>query len=414
MTADVIVCHLGARRHYAEARFLAASDRLSRFCTDICVTSGWTSHLARLPTRITPAAIRRLAGRLPRGVPEERIVTFPLFGLRSALLRLADRDSEDVIRHAIWAGRRFSKLVAGAGFDGARGLYTIAGEGLEMIDAAKSAGLWVAVDQINAPHELLERLVERERQRFPGWEAPGPSSSAVAAAFAARERAEWEMADIIVCPSEFVRQGIETCGGPVEKCVVVPSGFDTDQVPAGTSRDPGPLRVLTAGALGLRKGTPYVLEAAERLHGKAEFRIAGPVGIPKTPLKRLRSAVQVLGALPRSDMRAQYAWADAFLLPSACEGSAMVVYEALAAGLPVVVTPNAGSVARDGEEGFIVPQGDADAIVDRLKQLSDDEPLRRAMGEKARRRASAFTVARYGERLLAALPSGAPATVQTP
>lgn len=407
MTADVIVCHLGARRHYAEARMLAAHQRLAQFCTDICATAGWTSTLSHLPSRMTPAALRRLAGRVPQGVPPGRIVTFPLFGLHSAYIRSTGRDGTDVTRHAIWAGQRFSRLVAGRGFDGARGLYTISGEGLEMIEAAKAAGLWTAVDQINAPHEILERLVAGERRRFPEWETHGTTSADIARAFADREMAEWALCDVIICPSEFVREGIEASGGPVEKCVVVPSGFDGDPAPAETIRAPGPLRVLTAGAVGLRKGTPYVLEAAERLKGCAEFRIAGPIGIAPEPLERLRAAVDVLGIVPRAEMAAQYAWADVFLLPSVCEGSAMVVYEALAAGLPVVVTPNAGSVACDGEDGFIVPLGDTDAIVARLERLAEDEGLRRTMSAAARRTAADHSVARYGERLLAALPSQA-------
>ena len=47
--------------------------------------------------------------------------------------------------------------------------------------------------------------------------------------------------------------------------------------------------------------------------------------------------------------------ADVFVFPSLFEGSAVVTYEALACGLPSVVTPSAGSVVRDGAEGFLVP-----------------------------------------------------------
>ncbi|QDY70479.1 glycosyltransferase family 4 protein [Qingshengfaniella alkalisoli] len=404
MTADVIVCHLGARRHYAEARMLATHHRLAWFCTDICATTGWTSPLSRLPACIGPAALRRLAGRVPEGVPPGRIVSFPLFGLHSAVVRSFGHDETDVIRHAIWAGQRFSQLVARRGFNGAQGLYTISGEGLEMIRVAKAEGLWVAVDQINAPHELLERLVEKERQRFPGWSSRQPTSVTVAQSFADRERAEWELADVIVCPSEFVRDGIDAVGGPVEKCVVVPSGVNGEITSNTGSRAPGPLRVLTAGAVGLRKGSPYVMEAAERMKEKAEFRMVGPVNLPEAPLKRLRATIEVLGVVPRNAMAAQYKWADVFLLPSTCEGSAMVVYEALAAGLPVVVTPNTGSVVTDGKDGFTVPQGDSGAIVECLERLLTDPELRHRMSEVARQTAENHTVARYGERLLAALP----------
>ena len=53
--------------------------------------------------------------------------------------------------------------------------------------------------------------------------------------------------------------------------------------------------------------------------------------------------------------------ADVFVFPSLFEGSAVVTYEALACGLPSIVTPNAGSVVRDGVDGFHVPAGDVGA-----------------------------------------------------
>ena len=81
------------------------------------------------------------------------------------------------------------------------------------------------------------------------------------------------------------------------------------------------------------------------------------------------------------------------------EGSAFATYEALASGLPIVTTKNAGSVARDGEEGFIVPIRDVDALVDRIERLYRDKALRMTMAQAARRRATEFTWAHYRERL---------------
>jgi glycosyltransferase involved in cell wall biosynthesis len=84
-----------------------------------------------------------------------------------------------------------------------------------------------------------------------------------------------------------------------------------------------------------------------------------------------------------------------------------VCYEALAAGLPVVTTENAGSVVRDGMDGFIVPIRDAAAIVERLETLDRDRPLLESMARAARERAREFTLEKYGERLLAALGAAA-------
>jgi len=113
-------------------------------------------------------------------------------------------------------------------------------------------------------------------------------------------------------------------------------------------------------------------------------------------------------------MPAQYAWADVFLLPTLCEGSATVCYEALAAGLPVITTPNAGSVVRDGLDGFVVPIRDPEAIAEKLEILARDRELLWWMSNKARERAREFTVEKYGERLIATLRvamQGAPPSV---
>jgi starch synthase len=91
------------------------------------------------------------------------------------------------------------------------------------------------------------------------------------------------------------------------------------------------------------------------------------------------------------------------VLPSLHEGSALVTYEALASGLPVIATPQTGSVVRDGVEGFLVPAGQIEPLAERLLQLFRDSGLRLEMGARARRRAEEFSWAVYGERLGAAV-----------
>jgi glycosyltransferase involved in cell wall biosynthesis len=120
-------------------------------------------------------------------------------------------------------------------------------------------------------------------------------------------------------------------------------------------------------------------------------------------MAHLSKHVELRGIVPRAEMAAEYEWADVFLLPSICEGSATAVYEALAAGLPVVCTENAGSVVRDGIDGFIVPIRDGTAIAKAITTLADNVGMRAAMSESAVARAADFTVERYGKRLLSAL-----------
>jgi glycosyltransferase involved in cell wall biosynthesis len=82
------------------------------------------------------------------------------------------------------------------------------------------------------------------------------------------------------------------------------------------------------------------------------------------------------------------------------EGSAKTTYEAMAAGLPVVTTRNAGSVVRDGRDGFIVPPRDPRAIRDKLLLLRGNPDLARAMGVSARERIASFSWESYEDKVL--------------
>ena len=258
------------------------------------------------------------------------------------------------------------------------------------------------VEQTIAPRAIERKLLADEAASFPQWEAPAQEELGLDT-YCARESAEWAAADLIVCGSEWVKDGVVACGGEKARCVVVPYGLDTmANAFAPKRREPGRLRVLTVGAIGLRKGSPYVLEAAERLAGRAEFRMVGPIQILSGAESRLRKKVHVTGIVPRSEIASHFEWADVFLLPSLCEGSATSTYEAMAHGLPVVCTPQTGSVVRDGVDGFIVPARDPAAIAEKIETLAADSSLLASMSAGARQHSSGFTLEKYGERLLAA------------
>lgn len=405
--SKVIVSQLGARMHYAVPSIFAAAGRLAHFYTDICATKGWPRVVTVLPSSIFPAPVRRLAGRRPTGVPTELTTVFSNFGLRSVLRHMQAKDVVEQTSHAVWAGSRFSQLVVRKGFHDATGLYAFSGDALEQMQAARRSGLWTAVEQMIAPRNVVERLIAEEKQRFPDW-ADTAAANPHAETFARREKAEWAVADVIICPSEFVRKNVIAEGGTADRCVLVPYGVNARQATVRTSRAAGPLRILTVGEVGLRKGSPYVAEAARILATAAHCRMVGRAAIPREKIREISQWVELKGTIARSQVGEQFQWADIFLLPSICEGSATAVYEALAAGLPVITTENTGSVVRDGIEGFIVPICDARAIASAVERLIADDRLRATMSANALSRAAEFSVDAYGRRLLAALPPSGP------
>ena len=115
------------------------------------------------------------------------------------------------------------------------------------------------------------------------------------------------------------------------------------------------LNLLFVGNVDVRKGVPLILEALRDLEDLDFYmRFVGRNGgLPNSLLKNT-SRINFIGFSEPSE---HYAWADIFVFPSWCEGSAKVIYEAMAHGLAVVTTNAAGSLIKDQMDGMIIEEG---------------------------------------------------------
>jgi glycosyltransferase involved in cell wall biosynthesis len=283
------------------------------------------------------------------------------------------------------------------------------GHCLRSLERAAALGMATVVER-GSCHPLFQaRLLQDEYARWGLSWRPG-------AAGPRRSLAELQRADRVVVPSEFARRSFLAEGFPPERLIRVPFGVDVAHYRPAPPRARSVFRVLFVGQCGLPKGLPYLLAAWQRLAWRgAELWIAGRTSRDAVPLLRpYRDApgVRWLGFVP--DPAELYRAADVFAFPSLQEGSALVVYEALASGLPVITTDNAGSVVREGREGFIVPARDVDRLAGALERLRGAGALRADLGRAARARAEEFTWEAYGDALAAALRGGrsAPAPVR--
>ena len=405
----VCVAQIGARRHYAVPRALWAAGRLDRLYTDVYAGERWARLLgAVLPAPLRRGRVRRLLEREIPDVPPERIRTFPGFGL--ARLAHEGRAGDRGARMAYWLerNRAFCARVAAAGFGPADAVYVFNGAGLEVLRAARSTGRRAVVDQTSAPLAVEEALLEEERAAWPGWE-PAVAGAGAWRALAEREEEEWGLADRIVCGSAYVADAVAARRGPSARCRVVPYGCPRPAAPAPEPKPAGSgaLRVLFVGTLELRKGFPYLVKAAQRLRGPSiRFRAVGPSRLTPAADREVAGAMTCTGPVSRADVVRQYDEADVLAVPSISEGSANVSYEALARGVPVVATPNAGTVVRDGEDGLLVPIRSVDGLVDAFERLASDGALLRRLSAQALQRARTFGWGAYVERLAAAIGDG--------
>ncbi|MFZ1056727.1 MAG: glycosyltransferase family 4 protein, partial [Opitutaceae bacterium] len=299
----------------------------------------------------------------------------------------------------IWMGDELCRRVLRNGLGGVDAVFVVGSSSRLIFSEARRLGCRTIMEAIIASPRTERALLEAEERHFPEWAQDG--TAPVSEHFEQLVDKEYALADLIVCGSDFVRDSIGQSGGPIERCVVVPYGVSQTIAARPRRRDTtAPLRVLTVGAVGLRKGIPYVAEAARKLRGDCQFRLVGPLQAPASIAQRLSADLEYLGPVPKSQIGDHYGWADVFLLPSICEGSATVIYEALGHGLPVITTHNSGSVITHEREGLIVPTRDSSAIVNSLLTLSKDPKRLSAMSEAALATARTYSFERYAGKLV--------------
>lgn len=219
-----------------------------------------------------------------------------------------------------------------------------------------------------------------------------------------REEAIYRQADAITVPSHFVARSFIEMGVPAEKVFTIPYGVRLENFRPTSEPAKDEFNVLFAGAPGLRKGVPYLLQAFAKLkHPRKKLRVAGYLQENlKIPLKRLPlENVEFLGPVNQLALVDLMSRSHVLVLPSIEEGLALVQAEAMACGCPVISSTNSGAedLFHDGVEGFIVPIRDPEAILERLQRLADEPELRRNMGEAALRRVHIVGGwAEYGDR----------------
>src|SRR4029078_11697288 len=124
---------------------------------------------------------------------------------------------------------------------------------------------------------------------------------------AEREKEEWNLADAIVCGSQYVVDAMRAEGGPVHKCVVISYGVELHNAQPDLDTRHQRLRVLCVATLQLRKGVQYLIEVARLLRDDPlEIRLIGPTQISAQALDELSRAVTVVGQVPRPLMREEY------------------------------------------------------------------------------------------------------------
>lgn len=277
---------------------------------------------------------------------------------------------------------------------------------LEAIERAKQLGITAIVDH-GSLHLRTEYRLLSEEAEFVGLPPPDPATFQWAID---KENAEFQAGDRVLVLSKAAKRTLVAEGVAEHKVLVNSCGVNLAQFSWRPKQD-AVFRIVQCGGLNRRKGVHYLLRAFRELQlPGAELWFVGddPRQSELAPvIKRLATEnVRFIGRVHQSDLAAVYNQASVFVLASIADGFGMVVPQAMACGLPVIVTENVGAadIVTDGIDGFVIPIRDVDSLKEKLLLLYREAGLRSEMGAAAAAKArTALSWDGYGDRLASAL-----------
>jgi len=272
--------------------------------------------------------------------------------------------------------------------------------GLHTIRKAKNMGARTIIER-GSSHMLYQQEILKEE-----YERLGVKPQLAHPKIVEKELREYEEADYIAIPSLFVKRTFLEKGFPEKKLLHIPYGVHLDefrQIP----KEDNVFRVIHAGAMTIRKGLHYLLQAFPELKlPHAELLLVGGMSDEIKPFfEKYEGDFKYINHVPQKELYKYYSQGSVFVINSIEEGLAMVQPQAMACGLPVICTTNTGGedIIRDGIDGFIIPIRDIAALKEKLVYLYEHPDICKSMGQLAKNHVSKdFTWDDYGERMITA------------
>lgn len=247
--------------------------------------------------------------------------------------------------------------------------------------AARKRGIPTVLERSSSHMAVQCRLLRAE------YAALGLTWEETPSAGVARELREYELADCLFVPSQFVWRSFLEEGFSPDRLRLNGFGADCRAFSAGSGPTDGIFRVVYAGSLSVRKGLHHLVEGFRRANlPHSELVLVGGA-LPETQRLLGPSDGRIIrtGHLPQSELVQHYRRSSVFVMASIEEGQAVVQAQALACGLPLICSANTGGedflARRGGAEarsaqgiqefpaGYVVPARSPDAIAECLGKL---------------------------------------------
>jgi len=307
-------------------------------------------------------------------LPQDKVYSYPYKEIMRLLLRYCynhpwtTHESGRFCVDAVYRDldQRFSNYIHGKKGQ-LKGVYAYEDGALESFQTAQAYGITTIYELPIAYGRFAQNMLQEEAQRLPAWEITLVGNNDSERKLK-RKTAELEHADIIICPSHFVKQSIPAHIAEKKSIHIIPYGCHTLKNQP-QKKEEGSLKVLFAGSMSQRKGLADVFSAFRQLHTRqAELHILGAIIAPMAFYRAQYPDFHYHPPRPHTDVLRLMRNCDVLLLPSLVEGRALVQLEALSCGLPLIITPNTGGddLIEEGITGFQVPIRSPEAIAAKI------------------------------------------------
>jgi glycosyltransferase involved in cell wall biosynthesis len=390
MNRGITVAYSGVHQAYQLALAAEELGRLDHFyCSLFTGRNKWGGALARL-LGSDKLINRRIDGVAPDKACEN---PWPLLAHRFRA-KLRPATANDWVKangwFDCWVARQLKRSKSAVFV----GVETCASESFAL---ARKRGMVCVLDCPGVDASVLDGLALEAARTF-GLETVGFADPP---AMRERKRREIELADAILVCSEMQERMFRSQTATNANLYVVPLWVDNHfWRPAEGDRksDPGPLRALFVGKINLRKGVPFLIKAVAECKAAAPLTLVGGVDDELRPfLKNYEGKFKLLPPCAKTELRKLYQSHDILVLPSLGDSFGFVAMEAMACGLPVVVSENCGAPVPD--PSWRAPVMDSAAISRRLEYYAVNPRALEQDGQVARQFALRFTPERYREKI---------------
>jgi len=378
--------HPAARRGYALPSALEQQNRLFKVFTD-CYPRQWIRFSTKQLDNLSMSKFKLYQSVMKRycnNLPDDKIIDLGLSGYFYNFLRSSKKDYIEQLKITI----KISELISEEMKNYSQEFDWVYSFALSAFPCKKIMGnKEIILDQMHIPLISLINVLKKEEKINGDWFEESINPYKGSEDFILNlEKNDLDSADLILAPSEFVKQTLMNHYNFSENEIILnpylapswlydyPTSLTQEKSDRNYSNEK--LNILFVGEVGIRKGAHILLQALDKLDPqKYESRLVGSIKLSSQKVKEYSDKCIFMGKLSKPELAKQYQWADVFVFPSLGEGSAGVTYEAMAFGLPIITTFSSGSHVRNDIDGYIIPEGDVDALISRINTYINNKSL---------------------------------------